>query len=78
MDNPATIQTHDIYNAAYADYKGTPPTLIKENRRVIFLLPDTQNTYRVLNEFNNNPQIPLLDYLTHLKKLRAQMVSMRS
>jgi hypothetical protein len=74
---PTTIQNHDIYSSAYADYKGIPPDLVRENRRVIFLLPDSPRTYQILNEFNNNPKIPLLDFLTHLKKLRAQMISLR-
>lgn len=77
MINPPTIQSHDIYTAAYADFKGIPLELIKERQRVIFLLPDCPNTYRVFNEFNNNPRVPLLDFLTHLKKIRARMISMR-
>jgi len=72
-----TILLHDIYQTAYCDYKGIQPTLIKQDRRVIFLLPDTPGTYQIITEFNNNPRVPLLDYLTHLKKLRAQMISLR-
>jgi len=72
-----TIPLHDIYQTAYGDYKGIKPTLIKQDRRVIFLLPDIPETYRIITEFNGNPNVPLLDYLTHLKKLRAQMISLR-
>lgn len=75
--NPTTIPIHDIYAAAYGDYKGIPIHYDKQNRRVIFLLPDTPETYQVLAEFNKNPVLPILDYLTHLRKLRAQMISLR-
>lgn len=77
MDNKNTIPIHDIYQTAYCDYKKIPPALIKQDRRVIFLLPDMPETYQIIAEFNNNPRVPLLDYLTHLRKLRAQMINLR-
>lgn len=72
-----TIPIHDIYATAYCSYKGIEVNLSKQDRRVIFHLPDTAGTYRTLSEFNNNPALPLLDYVTHLKRLRAMMISMR-
>jgi len=42
---------HDVYSVAYADLKGIPIRMIREDRRVIFLLPDEPNTYQVLGEF---------------------------
>ena len=68
---------HDIYCVAFADLKGIPIKLTREGNRVIFLLPDEPNTYRVLGEFNNKPSLPLLDFVTHLKKIRAQMIALR-
>ena len=65
---------HDVYTIAYADLKGIPIKMIKEDRRVIFLLPDEPKTYQVLGEFNSNPSLPLLNYITHLKKIRAHMI----
>lgn len=76
MEYP-TIPLHDIYQAAYVSYKGIEVNLTKQNRRVIFLLPDTPDTYRIMSEFNNNPELPLLNYLTYLRKLRAQMINLR-
>ena len=72
-----TLILHDIYQAAYCVYKGIVVTFTKQDRRVIFHLPDTPDTYRTLSEFNNNPNLPLLNYLTHLRKLRAQMINLR-
>ena len=71
----ATIQIHDIYSAAYAAYKGVEPKLVKHDRHVVFLLPDKPHTYHILSEFNGNPKLPLLEYLSHLRKLRAQMIT---
>jgi hypothetical protein len=73
----STIPIHDIYQAAYGSYKGIEVKFSKQDRRVIFHIPDTPGTYRILSEFNNNPELPLLDYITHLKRLRAVMISMR-
>lgn len=72
-----TIPLHDIYQTAYCAYKGIDVTFTKQDRRVIFHLPDNPDTYQLLAEFNNNPKLPLLDYLTHLRKLRAQMINLR-
>lgn len=72
-----TIPLHDIYGVAYCAFKGIDVTLTKQGSRVIFHIPDTPGTYRTLSEFNNNPNLPLLDYLTHLRKLRAQMINLR-
>lgn len=68
---------HDIYSVAYADFKGVPVEMRKDGNRVVFLLPDDPGTYRALGEFNNNPTLPVLDFVTHLKKIRSQMISMR-
>lgn len=76
MESP-TLAIHDIYQTAYCSYRGIEVTLTKQDRRVIFNLPDTPATYRILSEFNNNPEMPLLDYITHLKRLRAMMISLR-
>jgi len=73
----STIPIHDIYATAYCSYKGIAVTFTKQDRRVIFHLPDTAATYCTLSEFNNNPTLQLLDYVTHLKRLRAMMISMR-
>jgi hypothetical protein len=72
-----SIAQHDIYSVAYCAYKGIMVTLTKQDRRVIFNLPDTLDTYKALSEFNNNPELPLLDYITHLKRLRAMMINLR-
>jgi len=72
-----TIAQHDIYSVAYCAYKGIMVTLTKQDRRVIFHLPDNPDTYQLLAEFNNNPKLPLLDYIAYLRKLRAQMINLR-
>jgi hypothetical protein len=76
-DESHTIPLHDIYQTAFCAYKGIEVTFTKQNRRVIFHLPDTPGTYRTLSEFNSNPVLPLLDFITHLKRLRAVMISLR-
>jgi len=72
-----TLPLHDIYQASFCAYKGIDVTFTKQDRRVIFQLPDTPGTYRALVEYNNNPTLPLLDFLTHLKRIRAVMIGMR-
>jgi hypothetical protein len=73
----STIPYHDIHLSAYLDYRGIAPVLFKEHGRVIFNFPNDSMTYRTISEYNANPQIPLLDYIRHLRKLRSMMLSMR-
>ena len=73
-----TIALHDIYSVSFCAYKGIEVSFTKQGNRVIFHLPDAPNTYKILSEFNNNPTLPLLDYITFLKQIRARMIGLRS
>jgi hypothetical protein len=46
--------------------------------RVIFILPGKKETHDLMTQFNSNPQVPLLDYVQSLRKIRARMIAMRS
>jgi hypothetical protein len=75
--NTSTLPLHDINLSAFLDYRGIEPVLIKENTRVIFCFPNDKVTHQLMAEYNTNPLIPVLDYVSHLRKLRAQMLSQR-
>lgn len=77
MKTGSKIPLQDIYLSAYLDYRGAEPILIKENTRVIFHFANNQQTLKLLAEYNTNPSIPLMDYVSHLRKLRSKMISMR-
>jgi hypothetical protein len=67
----------DIYQTAYAELKGIPSEMSLQGTRVEFNLPASDEVYRVLREYQTNPSVPILDYVTVLRRLRARMLSKR-
>lgn len=75
--NPPTIPIFDINLSAFLQYQGITPQLQKEGSRVIFCFPNDNRTQQAMKKYNENPIVPVLDFVGHLRKLRAQMLSQR-
>ena len=73
----SSIPYYDINLSAYLAYRCIEPVLVKENTRVVFYFPNDARTHQLMAEYNGNPTVPLLDFIGHLRKLRAQMLSLR-
>jgi len=71
------LPVNDIYLAAFFDLKGITVELVSTGRWINFLVPSGNQSYKLIEAFNNNPTYPLLDYVSSLKKLRSQMIGMR-
>lgn len=67
----------DIYQASFLALHQINPILCKQGNRVVFEFPDTGEILKLLEMYNTNPSIRLLEYVGHLRRLRAQMLSMR-
>ena len=77
--NNGYIESHDVYTAAFCDYNGIEINYrLGRNGRVVFLLPGDQKTAAALVTYNSNPQVPVLDFVQSLKKVRAKMIALRS
>jgi hypothetical protein len=68
---------YDIHQAAFLELKATPIILTKQGSRVVFEVPATDQTYSLLRSYQDNPSIPLLDYVAVLRRLRARMLEAR-
>jgi hypothetical protein len=77
MGNAKRLPLFDIHQAAFLEFKGTPPVLTKQGSRVVFEVPATEHTYALLRGYQDNPSIPLLDYVAVLRRLRARMLEAR-
>jgi len=75
LNSPLYI--HDIHVSAYLQFKGLNPELKKEGTRVVFCFPNSPETQSLMDDYYNNPTVRLVDYISHLRRLRAQMLSMR-
>lgn len=72
------IPVMDIYQATFLDYQGIHPNLIKEGTRVIFLFPNNPTVLEKIKAYQQNPEIPVLDFVHNLRKLRSQMLAVRT
>jgi hypothetical protein len=71
------IYIYDIYVSSYLHFKGINPELKKEGTRVIFCFPNTPEIQSLMDNYYKNPTVGLVDYVSHLRRLRAQMLSLR-
>ena len=75
--NPSMLPHYDINLAAFLQYRGVVPILQQQGSRVVFLFPNDTKTYELMRHYNENPAVPVLDFVGHLRRLRSQMLSMR-
>lgn len=69
--------TLDIYLASFFKLNNIPPTLELKNGRVVFTFPATDHLYKLTMDFNSNVNVPVADFVTMVKTLRGQMLTMR-
>jgi len=75
--NNPMIPIFDINLSAYLELRGITPKLQNEGPRVIFCFPNDSKTHQAMKSYNENPIVPVLDFVGHLRKLRAQMLNQR-
>ncbi|MEE9913198.1 MAG: hypothetical protein K4571_15910 [Deltaproteobacteria bacterium] len=73
----AKIPIFDIHQAAFLTLHEITPTFTKSGTRVVFEFDITTGVRKLLDQYNQNPIVPLLDYVTHLRRLRSQMLAIR-
>ena len=72
------IEIHDINAAAFARFRGIYVESSRQDTgRVVFCVEATREAYEALAEFQTDPQVPLLAYLSHLRRLRSIMLDLR-
>lgn len=71
------IPLYDLYQTAFLSLQGIQVDFERRGTRVVFLVPSNQETYELMATYNENPQIDLLDYVGSLRRMRAQMLSLR-
>lgn len=77
MVETKTFETLDIYIASFLTFNGLKPELQITNGRVIFVFPRSDDLYRLLSKYNSNANVGVADFVTVVKTLRGQMLSMK-
>jgi len=72
------VPTLDLYLAAYLELRGFTPEVTLQGTRAVFEFPATKEVRRLTKEYNNNPTISILDYVSIVRKLKAQMLATKA
>lgn len=78
MEKQRNFTVTDLYLACYLQINGIPPEFQILHGRVIFSFPATDELYKLVNAYNSGATAPVLDYITVLKNLRAQMHNVKA
>ena len=71
------LSTLDIYLSSFLLICGIHPTLEVRNRTVIFTFPADDELYKLMFLYNSNTEVKVGDFVTAIKTLRGQMLTMR-
>lgn len=72
-----TFQTLDIGLASFLKLNNLPITLEINNTKVVFTSPVSDDLYKLITNYNSNVSVPVLDFVTTVKVLRGQILTMR-
>lgn len=71
------FSTLDIYLSAFLILHDVQPELKTTNGRVTFNFKASDDLYKWSLAYNSNEPVPVADYVTTVKTLRGQMLTMR-
>lgn len=71
------FSTLDIYLSAFLSLQGVTPFLEVHNGRVTFNFVASDELYTKAVDYNSNTPVPVADFVTSIKTLRGQMLTMR-
>lgn len=73
-----TLQILDLYLSAFLSFSGIPPKLELNNGKVVFTFPVSDDLYKLMINYNSNVNVPVTDFVTGVKALRGQMITLRN
>lgn len=77
MNEGTTFQTLDLYLSSFLAFHGIQPTLENINGKVVFFFPASEELYQLIARYNSNEAVPVNSFVTVIKMLRAQLLSLR-
>lgn len=71
------MKTLDLYLASFIKMHGIHPELTINNGKVYFSFPSIEHITRLNDDFIMNKPVPVADYVTMVKTLRSQMLTLK-
>jgi hypothetical protein len=75
MEKTKELELIDLYLSSYLTLQGQEPRLINKGGKIIIVFDATDEVYRLMAEFNANPEVPCLSLITKIKTLRGKMLT---
>ena len=72
------LELADINDATFLEIEGIEITTTKRAGRVYWVVPADERTYAALAKLREDPPVPILTFIRHLKKMRAVMLDYRN
>lgn len=73
-----TFSTLDLYFSAFLSLHGITPQLKTINGRVTFDFQVSDGFYKLSGRFNSNEAVPVASFITAVKALRGQMLTLKN
>ncbi|PIV41227.1 MAG: hypothetical protein COS27_10430 [Nitrospirae bacterium CG02_land_8_20_14_3_00_41_53] len=77
MAKERRFSTIDINLSSFLELNGLHASLELIKGKVVFVFPANDTLYKLLEAYNSNSPVPVGDFVTRLKILRGQMLTMR-
>ncbi len=77
MEKQQKFSTMDVYLSAFLSLNGLTPALENNSGRITFNFPAEAPLYKLMSSFNSNGAVPVADFVTKVKTLRGQMLTLR-
>lgn len=77
MADGKRIPLFDIYEVTHLDMNDIEVFDTLQRGRVIWEVEASDNVYKLLREYHENPTVRLLDFVKALKKIRSRMLNLR-
>lgn len=78
MQTEKNFKTLDLYFSAFLALHGIQPQLENINGRVTFAFSISGDFYRLSNMFNSNEPVQVASFITAVKTLRGQMLTLKN
>jgi hypothetical protein len=77
METAKVFSTMDLYLAAFLALKNVEPKIEVIGDKAVFTFDTTDELYRVMSLYNFNQEVPAADFVTRIKALRGQMLTVK-
>jgi hypothetical protein len=77
MAEKRTIDLLDLYLSSFLSLNGISPKLEVKSGKVHFVFDADDRIYHLMNLFNWNVEVPIVDFVTTVKTLRGKMLTLK-